>query len=59
MKRSLYTLTSGKNKVPEFFDKKFSVNISYFWHYFFNSVYSDMAIKPSFEVQNTALMNVK
>ena len=58
MKRRYFTL--GKIKVPEFFNIKFSFNMSYFCHYyyFFKSLYFDMPIKPSFKVKNIALINV-
>ena len=32
---------------------------NFFHDYFFNSLYSDMAIKPSFKVQNIPLINIK
>ena len=49
----------GKIEVPEFSNIKFSFNMSYFCPYFFNLRYFDMAMKPSFKVQNIALINVK
>ena len=33
--------------------------ISHFFNYFFNYFYFDMSIKPSFKVQNIALINIK
>ena len=49
--------------MPEFFNIKFSFNMSYFCLFFkFNLFHlllliQDMAIKPSFKVQNFALVN--
>ena len=51
--------TLGKIKVPEFFNIKFSFNMSYFLSsLFFNSFYFDMAIKPYFKAQNIALITL-
>ena len=59
MKRRELYFTLGKIKVLQFFNIKFSFNMSYFCHYYFlNSLYFDMAIKPFFKVQNIALINV-
>ena len=50
--REVYFTCYGEIKVPDFYNIKFSINMSYFF-------WLDMFIKPSFKVKNIALINIK